>query len=396
MADAKSIELYIHIPFCVRKCAYCDFLSAPADEDTMARYVRQLIGEIRVQGSFYEDYVVTTVYIGGGTPTVLKSAWISSLMSAVYEAWAVRADAEVSIECNPGTVDQDKLMDLKVAGINRLSIGLQSTVESELKTLGRIHSYEDFLRCFEDARKAGYGNVNVDLISAVPGQTAASWKTSLERVIGVRPDHISAYSLIVEEGTPFHEIYGTKEGRQLLPSEEETLEMDRLTRELLAIAHYRRYEISNYAKPGYECRHNIGYWTGAEYLGLGLGASGCVKGRRFHVEEDLEKYFRIDYDSDITPLYQEVQRLGTWDRKLEFVILGLRMTDGVSAADYYDLFRADINEDFSYAISVNRRRKLLQQRDGILKLTEKGLQLANVVARDFYNTDAYTAGRSLS
>ena len=289
----KELELYLHIPFCVKKCNYCDFLSAPAEEKTRAAYVDTLIREIE---GFEEpeDYEVVTVFFGGGTPSILPGEAILRLMEALRKKFHFREEAEITLEANPGTVDEKKLSFYKKAGINRLSFGLQSTDAEELKKLGRIHTWEKFLESFELARKAGFSNINVDLMSALPGQTVESWEKTLKQVIALNPEHVSAYSLIIEEGTPFYQLYekdaekrDAGEEPELLPSEEEERAMYELTGSVLKENGYLHYEISNYAKPGRECRHNLGYWQRKDYLGFGLGASTLLNPVRYKNTEDL-------------------------------------------------------------------------------------------------------------
>jgi oxygen-independent coproporphyrinogen III oxidase len=381
--ERLPLELYVHIPFCVRKCGYCDFLSMPADDETKARYVEQLIKEIRAQSSAYSEYHVTSIYFGGGTPSILKSTAIASIMSAIYECWYVDASAEVTVECNPGTVDKEKLGMYKASGVNRISIGLQSVHEKELKLLGRIHTFEDFLSTYQYARDCGIENINVDLMSGLPRQSKADWEESLKRVAMLKPEHISAYSLIVEEGTPFFDMYGTPEGKLLLPDEDTDRDMYHRTREILEKKGYERYEISNYAKPGYESRHNIGYWTGAEYLGLGLGASSLIKRHRFHNENDMRTYLEYDFTSDVTMLYQDLQKLQTEDEMSEFMILGLRMIKGVSGDEFARRFGMNMFKVYDMPIFRNKTNGLLEVDGPQVRLTERGLDLANVVMRDF-------------
>lgn len=379
----NHIELYIHIPFCERKCKYCDFLSFEADVTVKDLYIAQLIEEIKAQSAFYQDYTVSSIFIGGGTPSSIRSVDIVNIMSAVYAAWKVEGTAEISIEANPGTVSTEKLYNYKSSGINRLSLGLQSTLTRDLQTLGRIHDYEDFLKSYENARTVGFDNINVDLMSSLPGQTLTDWKKVLKNVAILKPEHISAYSLQIEEGTEFFDKYTSKEGRKLLPDEDLDRDMYHATGEVLSQYGFKRYEISNYARQGFECRHNIGYWTGVEYLGLGLGASSYCMHRRFHVERDIRKYIHCDFTKDITPLYQDLQELRLEDRISEFMFLGLRLTDGVSTADYYDRFGRNMNDDFEGAIAKNIRKGLLVADGGRLRLTELGLDVANTVMADF-------------
>lgn len=379
----KQLELYVHIPFCEKKCLYCDFLSFSAEEDLHKAYVDKLIEEIRVQASNYSQYQISSIFIGGGTPTVIKAVYISNIMSAIYEVFIVESQAEITIECNPGTVDIDKLLVYKQSGINRISVGLQSTVDKELQHLGRIHTYADFLNSYEKIRESGYKNVNIDLMSALPWQTLDSWKSTLKKVIMLKPEHISAYSLIIEEGTEFSKIYGSPEGRKFLPTEEVERAMYHSTIDILKNYGYERYEISNYAKPGYESKHNIGYWTGEEYLGFGIGASSYVYGRRFHVERDIKKYLAIDMNRDIMPLYQNIHELSTKEKMEEFMFLGLRLSKGVLVTDFYDRFGIELIDVFEKVIQKNISFGLLKYENLYLKLTDKGLDLSNRVMGDF-------------
>ncbi len=384
MSEKRILELYIHIPFCERKCLYCDFLSAPAEENVRRSYVRQLIEELRAQGQVLSDCRLSSIFIGGGTPSVLTGLQIFNILSAVYESFAVDSDVEITIECNPGTLDEEKLSFYKEAGINRISIGLQSTDDAELQKLGRIHSYSDFLRSYELVRAAGFRNVNIDLMSALPGQTPAGWRNTLKKVLRLKPEHISAYSLIVEPGTPFYSRYGGGEGQGELPGEEAEREMyaDALT--ILREQGYRRYEISNYAKPGFQCRHNIGYWTGAEYLGAGLGASSMILNHRYHSETDLSAYLKVRMHEDLTPLYQDLEALTAEDRMEEFMYLGLRMTRGVSGAEFYERFGKNMFDVFETPIRKNVVLKLLERNASELRLTEQGIDVSNRVFADFY------------
>ena len=379
----KKLELYVHIPFCEEKCRYCDFLSFRADEGEKKAYVNQLIEEIKAQGQNYGEYLVSSIFIGGGTPTTLSGIWILDIMNAIRENFIVETDAEVSIECNPGTLSKSKIMHIKKAGINRISFGLQSSIEEELKELGRIHTYKDFLQSYQLAREYGFTNINVDLMSGLPNQTIDSYKTTLKRVCALKPEHISAYSLIIEPDTPFFDKYGSEEGSLLLPDENIDREMYALTKNILREHGYERYEISNYAKPGRECRHNIGYWTGVSYLGLGVGASGYVMNRRFHVESDYRKYMSVKMQQDITPLYRDLEELDIKANMEEFMFLGLRLTRGVSRHEFNERFGVDMFEVFDRQIKRNMMLKLMEYNSPNLRLTEKGLDLSNMVMSDF-------------
>lgn len=379
----KKLELYVHIPFCEEKCRYCDFLSFRADEGEKKAYVTQLIEEIKAQGQNYSEYLVSSIFIGGGTPTTLSGIWILDIMNAIRENFIVETDAEVSIECNPGTLSKSKIIHIKKAGINRISFGLQSSIEEELKELGRIHTYKDFLQSYQLAREYGFTNINVDLMSGLPNQTIDSYKTTLKRVCALKPEHISAYSLIIEPDTPFFDKYGSEEGSLLLPDENIDREMYAITKNILREHGYERYEISNYAKPGRECRHNIGYWTGVSYLGLGVGASGYVMNRRFHVESDYRKYMSVKMQQDITPLYCDLEELDIKANMEEFMFLGLRLTRGVSRHEFNERFGVDMFEVFDRQIKRNMMLKLMEYNSPNLRLTEKGLDLSNMVMSDF-------------
>ncbi|MBQ2935209.1 MAG: radical SAM family heme chaperone HemW, partial [Lachnospiraceae bacterium] len=277
----KPLSIYLHIPFCARKCLYCDFLSAPADDVTKARYVESLITEIKAEAPKYEAYEVRTVFIGGGTPSILPAEAIVGIMDTLKEQFCFAKEAEITIEVNPGSAEAEKLLAYYRSGINRLSIGLQSSHNSELQQLGRIHTYQDFLRTYRDAVKSGFNNINIDLMSAIPGQTTESYRETLRQILHLSPmpAHISAYSLIIEEGTPFYE--NTPE----LPDEEADREMYKITDDMLSGSGFERYEISNYARKGYACKHNKVYWRRGDYVGFGIGAASLIDNVRFHNDD---------------------------------------------------------------------------------------------------------------
>ena len=299
----QPLELYIHIPFCVKKCAYCDFLSGPAGEKEKEEYVKMLVDEIRNCPDTVQNYRVISIFFGGGTPSLLTGEQIGRLMDTVREIFTLDEDAEITVEMNPGTVTEEKLRKYRQAGVNRLSIGLQSVNDEELRLLGRIHTYEEFREAYHLARANGFSNINVDMISAIPGQTVESWEKTLKQVIALNPEHVSAYSLIIEEGTPFYQLYekdaekrDAGEEPELLPSEEEERAMYELTGSVLKENGYLHYEISNYAKPGRECRHNLGYWQRKDYLGFGLGASTLLNPVRYKIPEDICDYLYQERD----------------------------------------------------------------------------------------------------
>ena len=381
--ERRPLELYIHIPFCVRKCAYCDFLSGPATDLEMRVYVEQLVQEISVQSAFYEGYGVTSIFLGGGTPSILEAEDINRIMEAVYGHFHVEKDAEVTIEANPGTVSLEKLQIYRASGINRISIGLQSADDGELKALGRIHSYDGFLKTYERVRQAGFTNVNIDLMSALPGQTLESWRSTLRKVLMLRPEHISAYSLIIEEGTPFYKAY--HDHPELLPDEDTEREMYYETKSMLHKQGFERYEISNYAKPGYECRHNIGYWTGTEYLGLGLGASSYIQGFRFHNESDLSLYDKIQMngtDAD-EKLHQEITKLSDKEKMEEFMFLGLRMIKGVSGSEFFQRFGQNMWNVYGNVLNKLKDEGLIIVDMPDVRLSDYGIDVSNYVLSEF-------------
>ncbi len=376
----RELEIYIHIPFCVRKCAYCDFLSGPAGNETIELYVEKLIEEICAHGVCDSNgkKIVTTIFFGGGTPSVLSGEQMQRIMSAIQDVFVVDVNAEISMEANPGTVTKEKLESYKQAGINRISFGLQSANNEELKLLGRIHTWEEFLESFQLARESGFDNINVDLISAIPKQTVESWESSVSQVISLNPEHISAYSLIIEEGTPFFEQYGEgTEGESLLPSEEDEREMYHRTEELLEEAGYHRYEISNYAKAGRECQHNLGYWERKNYLGIGLGASGLIDNVRYQNTDDLEYY--IQHASKLSKIQEDREVLSRTEQMEEFIFLGLRKMQGISVKEFENVFDNSLEECYGEGIRRMCDEKLLTMEDGFLKLTKKGIDISNYV-----------------
>lgn len=373
-----GMELYLHMPFCVRKCAYCDFLSFPSGAKTQRMYAKRLMEDIGVMGKRYGEIPVETIFIGGGTPSVPDSGLIVEIMEHVRHAFHVADGAEISMEANPGTVTREKLTDYRKAGINRLSFGLQSANDRELKLLGRIHTWAEFLESFTLARECGFANLNIDLMSALPGQTCESWKETLSRVTDLDPEHISAYSLIIEEGTPFGERYGSEEGRKLLPDEDSEREMYHETKRFLKDCGYERYEISNYAKPGRECRHNIGYWTGVPYLGLGLGASSYLDGCRFTVNPDMKQYLE-----EKPGMFADIEKLTKKDMEEEFFYVGLRMTAGVSLSEFERRFGISAKEVYPGLMETFVKEKAARFEGDCFVLTDYGLDVSNYIMAQF-------------
>lgn len=385
------MELYVHIPFCARKCFYCDFLSFRAPAPVHEAYSAQLIREIEAQGAFCREYQVTTIFIGGGTPSVMEPCLIADIMRALKYHFDVAEDAEITIEVNPGTLLHNKLHIYREAGINRLSIGLQSTDNQELRDLGRIHTFEEFLKSYQCARMVGFPDINVDLMSSIPGQTLESFKNTLKKVTMLKPEHISAYSLIIEEGTPFWDHYGPGRAGTTsfppLPDEDTENRIYHLTRTFLGEQGYGRYEISNYAKPGHECRHNIGYWTEVPYLGLGLGASSYLGGCRFSNTGDMDMYLGLDFagtpEEALEQLHGPLQELSREARMEEFMFLGLRLTKGVSEIDFVAMFGIKLETVFGPVIDRLISNGLMEKNGVRLSLTEWGMDVSNYVLGEF-------------
>ena len=366
----RELEIYIHIPFCVKRCDYCDFFSSVASEEEKANYVEALVDEIKAT-DISDEYEVVSIFFGGGTPSILAATLIDEIMVVVKERFEIASDAEITIECNPGTVDYEKLVAYKDCGINRLSFGLQSTDNDELLSLGRIHTYEDFLTSYELAKMAGFDNISVDLMSGLPRQSLRSWKETLKMVGDLNPRHISAYSLIVEEGTPF----ATRELD--LPDEDKEREMYEITHEILEDLGYHQYEISNYAKKGFECRHNIGYWQRREYLGFGAGASSLFCNVRYSNIKDLKIY--QENSGDLPKIRCEVEFLNEKDGMEEFIFLGLRMMQGVNDTEFKDEFGVSLRAVYGDEIDKLVEQGLLIFDEHDLKLTRKGISVSNYV-----------------
>ena len=380
--NQKELELYVHIPFCVKKCSYCDFLSAPATEQTKEAYMAALFAEIGGRAKDYKERIVTSIFIGGGTPSLLSGDSIRQLMEHIREGFRLAPDAEITMEVNPGTVTAEKLTAFYEAGINRLSIGMQSAQEKELKILGRIHDFDGFCQVYREAVEAGFTNINVDVMSGLPGQTLASYKDTLEKVLRLEPmpQHISAYSLIVEEGTPFAAM--ADRGELPLPEEDTERAMYEETIEVLAGYGFHRYEISNYALDGYECRHNVGYWVRRDYLGFGIGAASLIDNVRSQNGRDLNAYL-----AHPLACREEQQSLTTQEQMEETMFLGLRLIRGVSYPEFARCYGQTLEEVYGEVIARNEADGLLTVREDEtgrrLMLTGRGLDVSNYVMAQF-------------
>lgn len=371
----NSLGIYIHIPFCERKCRYCDFLSFSADDREKEKYADALIGE--TDECECEGQSVDTVFFGGGTPTVLPTELTLKIMEKIREKFNVTPDAEITTECNPKTADKEKLTAYKKAGFNRISIGLQSAREDELKVLGRIHDFKDFTECFSAAREAGFENINIDLMMGLPGQDFKIFSETLDKVTKFDPEHISVYSLILEEGTPLEKNI---ENFDPLPNEDEERKIYHGTVKALEDKGFHRYEISNFAKKGYECRHNLKYWELKDYRGFGIGAASFLKGKRFSNTKDIGKYMSAE---DVKKLREDIHTPDQRELMGEFMFLGLRKTDGIRVSDFRKLFRADIEDVFGEVINKQMREKTLKKTPDGFALTDRGIDVSNFVLADY-------------
>ena len=372
--ENSPMEIYIHIPFCIRKCDYCDFLSGPSGPKEQADYVQALLREIQAAEEG-EGRSVSSIFIGGGTPSVLDERLLGDILREIRNRFKMKEDAEITIEVNPGTANIGKLQAYREMGINRLSIGLQSPEDRELKILGRIHNYGQFLETYQEARTVGFDNINIDLMSAIPDQTYEGWVKNLRTVAELEPEHISAYSLIVEEGTPFA-------ARKLnLPDEDTEYNMYEATAQILKEYGFEQYEISNYARKGRECRHNVGYWTRQDYLGFGLGASSLYGTERFANTADMKKY--LENSRNPEKIREKEPSLTREDEMAEFMFLGLRMTKGISKADFQRCFGCTIESVYGEVLEKYESMELLLEKDGRIFLSREGIHVSNSIMAEF-------------
>ena len=389
--------IYIHIPFCVKKCPYCDFTSYTPERLPEKEYINAVIKELEVRGKGAETKSVETIYFGGGTPSLLSPKSIETILCAISKNFKIvsphptplpQVEREITLEINPGTVNLEKLKGYRDAGVNRLSIGVQSLNDGILTTLGRIHNRQQAIEAFEVAREAGFDNIGIDLIHSVPGESLSDWKRELNEVVLLGPEHISAYSLTIEEGTPFH--CQLQKGLLALPSEETQVDMLLTIEEVLGKAGYEHYEVSNYAIPGFRSRHNQIYWKGGEYLGLGVSAHSYISGRwsvvsgqrkRTANTSSLKEYFQLIEEKGNAAIEEEI--LTKEKAMSEAVFLGLRMMEGISVWDFEERFGIEIETAYPDAISELTRKGLLERTQGHLRLTKQGLLLLNEVSVRF-------------
>lgn len=367
----NTLGIYIHIPFCIKKCNYCDFNSFGSSYSKEQPYFDALLSEISRKSRDFADCSCDTVYIGGGTPTSVKSENITTLMHRLKENFNIDKNAEITIECNPKTASEKDFEAYLGAGINRLSVGLQSTHDRLLKTLGRIHSAADFEECLKEAKSAGFENISADLMFALPGQTLNDWRETLEKTVQYSLSHISCYGLKIEEGTPFYNM------ELSLPDEDTEADMYDLAKAVLEKNGFYRYEISNYAKCGKESRHNLKYWSLMPYLGMGAGAYSSIGGSRWSNVRSLDAYIKgSDTKEDNVTLSQK-------ELMSEFMFMGLRKTEGVSEKDFMNRFGADIFDIFKAPLEKFIKQGVIERKNGRIYINEKMLYISNLILCDF-------------
>lgn len=374
------LGLYIHVPFCAQKCNYCDFNSYKIKEiNEKQEYLKSIEREILLYKEEFKDKEFTSVFLGGGTPSILTADELTILMNSIYDNLKIAKGAEITIECNPGTLNKDKLKRIKELGINRLSMGLQVIQNHHLKYIGRIHTYEQFEQNYREAKSIGIDNINVDLMYSLPNQSFDEWKETLEKIIKLQPSHISAYSLILEEGTKFYDMYLNKEFE--LNDEDSDIKIYEYTIDTLSKNGYHQYEISNYAKGGCECKHNIVYWKCDNYLGLGPGASGYINNYRYSNICDVDEYNKC-LEGNKKPI-EEKNILSKKDEIEEFIFMGLRMNEGIDLNDFYNRFNIKFQDKYKDILDKLKHLNLIIEQNNRVALTQKGREISNTVFIEF-------------
>lgn len=375
----KSISIYIHIPFCKSKCFYCDFLSYPNMNKFYKQYLDALILEIKNTALVFKDYQIETIFIGGGTPTVFPSSYIQEIMKNLDLYYNLSKCNEITIEANPGTVDYNKLLELKKSKINRISFGLQAWQNRFLKKLGRIYSQNEFINNLNLSRQAGFDNINVDLMFSLPTQTIEDWEETLNKVVEFKPEHISTYSLIIEDNTVFGNLYA--ENKLEIPDEAIDRQMYYKAKQILKYNGYIHYEISNFAQNRFESKHNLVYWQQKEYISFGLGAHSYVNKMRFHNTYGFDKYIECSKSKkDIT---EDIETNDVLDEYAEFMFLGLRLIKGVSKDEFKLRFNKDIEQIYKSQLDECKNYNLLEEKNGNIYLTDKGVDVSNIVFEKF-------------
>jgi putative coproporphyrinogen dehydrogenase len=386
-----ELGIYIHIPFCIKKCDYCDFISYTNCYDLQEKYVKKLIEEIEENRDLLKNNFISTIYIGGGTPSSIKPEFIKKILDKIYEICEIsqiseKIKIETTIEVNPGTTTRNNLQLYKNCGINRLSIGLQSTNDTILETIGRIHNYKQFLDTYKWAKEAGFKNINVDLMLGLPGQDIETLKESLENIVNLQPmpNHISVYSLIVEEGTKIEQNINL--GKLKLPDDEEERKQYHYTKNYLELNGYKHYEISNFAKPGFESKHNMNCWKQKQYVGFGVAAHSYVNGIRYANTTDLKEYLNIKEnpkEKNFKKIKTVEEKQNKFDMEKEFMMLGLRKLEGISISKFEEKFGENPIYLFRNELQKLVEENLLEVDLDDIRLTNKGLDFANLVWEEF-------------
>lgn len=375
------LGLYVHIPFCVSKCNYCDFNSFKLNKELKDRYIKDLKKEMILYKDEFREKEITSIFLGGGTPSILESEEIKEIFFYIKSNFNIKKDAEITIECNPGTLSKEKLITMKDLGINRLSIGLQATQDCHLRYIGRIHTYEEFVKNYKEALDIGFKNINIDLMYALPNQSFDEWKDSLVKIVKLNPSHISAYSLILEEGTKLHDMYEKNEFEMI--DEDTDIKMYNYTINYLKDNGYNQYEISNYSKNGFECNHNILYWKCNNYIGLGPGASGYINNYRYNNLESLNDYHEKLLNNE-KPI-DFIDELTIEDKIQEKIFMGLRMNEGIKFIEFKDEFDLDFKLRFKDVLKRLKENKLIIEDEFGIKLTQEGREISNSVFIEFMN-----------
>lgn len=375
----NRLGLYFHIPYCLHKCGYCDFNSHPINYGEIDGYLRALLRETEHRAQAAAGRKVTTIFLGGGTPTTLPVASLQKILEKCHQCFAIGSDAEITLETNPATIHRDELKSLRRAGFNRISIGAQSFIQRELSLLERVHGVEEIQHTVDRARQAGFDNLSLDLMFALPGQTAADWEYSLAQALANTPEHISTYNLTIEPGTTFHKQYSR--GELKMPAEDDQLNLYKMSIKTLKAAGYRHYEISNFAKPGKECRHNLNYWENGEYLGLGAGASSFFNGARFKNCLSPSRYIREAESRGNAVEFSE--RLEPEKAMGETMMLGLRMLKGISLKQFEKRFHIPFSKVYASVIPSLLQQKLISMKNDRVSLSRKGLYVADSVILEF-------------
>ena len=373
------LGLYIHIPFCVTKCKYCDFNSFKIDLNEKIKYLNYLGEEMKLYKEEIKNREIDSVFVGGGTPSILNENEINILFEKIKENFNIKSNAEITMECNPGTLTLNKLKVMKKSGVNRLSIGLQAVQNHHLKYIGRIHTFEEFEKNYHDAKQMGFDNINIDLMYALPNQSREDWMESLEKVVKLNPTHISAYSLILEENTELFKMYEIDEFNLL--DENTDIEMYEYTIDYLKSHGYNQYEISNYAKDNFECKHNVLYWKCEEYVGIGASASGYFNGIRYNNICELDNYEKMILEGE-KPIEWE-EKLSIKDEIEESIFLGLRMNEGIQISDFKEKYNFDFEKEYKNEIEKLSKMELIEIDNNLMKLTQKGREISNSVFVEF-------------